>query len=157
MPTQLPPKGHSSPIFGPCLLWPNGWMDQDATWYRGRTRFRPHCIRWVPAPTQKKGAQLPQPPLFGPCLLWPNSWMDRDATCDGGRPRPRRHCVSWRPSSPQKRAQSPIFGPCLLWTKRSPISATAEQLYHWLETYDFALVIKSNYKYIEPFQILVYK
>ena len=25
-----PRKGHSSPppIFGPCLLWPNGWMDQ---------------------------------------------------------------------------------------------------------------------------------
>jgi len=22
------------PIFGPCLLWPNGWMDQDAAWYR---------------------------------------------------------------------------------------------------------------------------
>jgi len=21
-----------SPIFGPYLLWPNGWMDQDATW-----------------------------------------------------------------------------------------------------------------------------
>ena len=20
------------PILGPCLLWPNGWMDQDATW-----------------------------------------------------------------------------------------------------------------------------
>ena len=20
------------PIFGPCLLWPNGWMHQDATW-----------------------------------------------------------------------------------------------------------------------------
>jgi len=19
------------PIFGPCLLWPNGWMDEDAT------------------------------------------------------------------------------------------------------------------------------
>jgi len=19
------------PIFGPCLLWPNGWMEQDAT------------------------------------------------------------------------------------------------------------------------------
>jgi len=19
------------PIFGPCLLWPNGWMDQDGT------------------------------------------------------------------------------------------------------------------------------
>ena len=23
--------GAPSPIFGPCLLWPNGWMDQDAT------------------------------------------------------------------------------------------------------------------------------
>jgi len=22
----------SSPIFDPYLLWPNGWMDQDATW-----------------------------------------------------------------------------------------------------------------------------
>ena len=21
------------PSFGPCLLWPNGWMDQDAAWY----------------------------------------------------------------------------------------------------------------------------
>jgi len=29
---QLPPtKGGQPPIFGPCLLWPNGWMDQDAT------------------------------------------------------------------------------------------------------------------------------
>jgi len=35
--TQLPlPKGAQPPIFGPCLLWPNGWMNQDATWYRGR-------------------------------------------------------------------------------------------------------------------------
>jgi len=21
------------PIFDPCLLWPNGWMDQDGTWH----------------------------------------------------------------------------------------------------------------------------
>ena len=25
-----PPKGAQPPIFGPCLLWPNGWIDQDA-------------------------------------------------------------------------------------------------------------------------------
>jgi len=32
-PAPLPPKGHSPPpIFGLYLLWPNGWMDQDATW-----------------------------------------------------------------------------------------------------------------------------
>jgi len=23
-------------IRDPCLLWPNGWMDQDVTWYGGR-------------------------------------------------------------------------------------------------------------------------
>jgi len=23
------------PLFVPCLLWPHGWMDQDATWYGG--------------------------------------------------------------------------------------------------------------------------
>jgi len=28
---QAPPKGAQPPIFGPCLLWPNGWMDQDDT------------------------------------------------------------------------------------------------------------------------------
>jgi len=39
------PKGHSPPIFGPCLLWPNGWMDQDATWYGGRPQSRRHCVR----------------------------------------------------------------------------------------------------------------
>jgi len=36
------------PISGPCLLWPNGWMDQDATWYGGRPRPRPNCVRWEP-------------------------------------------------------------------------------------------------------------
>ena len=25
------PKGAQPPILGPWLLWPNGWMDQDAT------------------------------------------------------------------------------------------------------------------------------
>jgi len=38
--------GTQPPIFGPCLLWPNGWMDQDATWCEGRSRPRPHCVTW---------------------------------------------------------------------------------------------------------------
>ena len=38
METQLPLKRGTAPIVGPCLLWPNGWMDQDATWYKGRPR-----------------------------------------------------------------------------------------------------------------------
>jgi len=43
-------RGVQPPIFGPCLLWPNGWMDQDATWHgaspkKGRSplpRFSAH-------------------------------------------------------------------------------------------------------------------
>jgi len=42
-----PEKRHTRPhpIFGPCLLWPNGWMDKDAAWYGSRPRPRPHCTR----------------------------------------------------------------------------------------------------------------
>ena len=30
-PAPLPQKRAGPPIFGPWLLWPNGWMDQDGT------------------------------------------------------------------------------------------------------------------------------
>jgi len=36
MGTKLPPEKEGTPTttrFGPCLLWPNGWMDEDATGY----------------------------------------------------------------------------------------------------------------------------
>jgi len=55
-----PLKGAQPPLFGPCLLWKNDWMDQGATWYEGRPWPRPHCVTSAP------------PPIFGPCLLWPN-------------------------------------------------------------------------------------
>jgi len=32
---DLPKRGTAPLIFGPYLLWPNGWMGQDATWYGG--------------------------------------------------------------------------------------------------------------------------
>jgi len=45
------------PIFGACLLWPNGWMDQDATWYGGKPRPRRRCVRYGrSSPTLKRGA-----------------------------------------------------------------------------------------------------
>jgi len=62
------PKRAQPPIFGPYLLWPNGWMDQDATWQGGRPQPKRHCARWGPS-SLLKGAR---PPVFGPCLLWPN-------------------------------------------------------------------------------------
>jgi len=32
------------PIFGPFLLWPNGWMVQDATWHGGKPQPRRPCV-----------------------------------------------------------------------------------------------------------------
>jgi len=54
--SRPPPKGAKPTIFGPCLLWPNGWMDQDATWYGGRPRPWLHCDRWGPSPSQRHTA-----------------------------------------------------------------------------------------------------
>ena len=56
----LPQKGAEPTIFGPCLLWPDGCMDQDATWHGGRSWPRPHCARWGPScpPPKVGGAPL---------------------------------------------------------------------------------------------------
>jgi len=54
-PAPLPKKGAQPPIFGLCLLWLNGWMDQDATWHGGRTRPRRHCVRWRPSSPRYRG------------------------------------------------------------------------------------------------------
>jgi len=93
------PKRAQPPIFVPCLLWPNGWMDQDATWYGGRLQSRRYCVRWGASSPQNEGTAVPLP-IFGPCLSWQNGWMDQNATWYGNRPWSRRHCVRWGPGSP---------------------------------------------------------
>ena len=57
-----PKRGPSSlPIFGPVLLWPNGCMHQNTTWYGARPRPRRLCVRWGPSlPPQKGGGAPPQ-------------------------------------------------------------------------------------------------
>ena len=60
MGTQCPlrERGRSPRIFGPCLLWPNGWMDQDSRWHltwRYRSKPRRLCVRWGPSPLPQKG------------------------------------------------------------------------------------------------------
>jgi len=53
METQLPHpqkgSGAPSPIFGPCLVWQNGRMDQDGTWHGRGPWSRPHCVRGGPS------------------------------------------------------------------------------------------------------------
>jgi len=72
MGTQLPQRKEAQqpPTFRPMSIVPNGWMDQDTTWYGGRPWPRPHCVRWGPGSSGKGHSS---PPLFGPCLLWPYS------------------------------------------------------------------------------------
>ena len=49
-PASVPKKvAEPPPIFGPFLLWPNGLMHQDATWYAGRPQPRRLCVRWGPS------------------------------------------------------------------------------------------------------------
>jgi len=70
METQLPPEQRAHPpppSFGPCLLWPNGWMDEDTTWYGSRPRPRHIVSDGIPA-LREAGTE---PPSFRPCLLWP--------------------------------------------------------------------------------------
>jgi len=35
------------------VLWPNGWMDQDTTWYGGRPRLSDIVLAGDPAPHRK--------------------------------------------------------------------------------------------------------
>jgi len=148
----LPQTGGSapSPIFGPCLLWPNCWMDQGTcTWHGGGPWSRPHCARWGhSSPPPKKG----QPPIFGPCLLWQTvGWIKTPLGTEvdlgpghlhlhlPGYVRLRNYsktstlCIRRVPSYRRKRhsRRPPVFGPCLLW-QRSPISATAELLFNFV-------------------------
>ena len=62
-PSNPQKKGQSHPnsIFGPCLLSPNGWMDEDVTWYGSRPRPRPHIVLdGVPA-LRERGTATPAP------------------------------------------------------------------------------------------------
>ena len=102
------------PVLSVCdigVLWPNSWMNQDATQYGGRPRPKPHCI--TRGPSSPKGAVSSSPkrstPNFRPCLLWPNGLMGQDATWYRGRPRPGNIVLDGDPSPPPKKAQQPPY------------------------------------------------
>ena len=107
------------------LLWPNSWMDQDATWCGGRPRSRP-CVRWGPSSPQKGHSP---PPIYSPCLLWPNGWMDQDATWYGGGLGPGDIVSDWVPAPQKRGTAAPTFRSMSIMANRSPVSATAELLF----------------------------
>ena len=59
-------RGTASPLFGPCLLWPDSWMDQDALGTKEGLSLGHVVLDGESAPPN--AAQLP-PPIFGLCLL----------------------------------------------------------------------------------------
>ena len=65
-PAPSPKRVVPYPIFGPYMLWPTGWMDQDATWEVG---LGPSDIVLDrdPAPPPKKGAD--KAPHFWPMSI----------------------------------------------------------------------------------------
>jgi len=47
------------------VLWPNGCMDQGATWYWSRPRSRPYCVTLGPSSALKRGTPAPSfRPMF---------------------------------------------------------------------------------------------
>jgi len=70
-PTPPLPKGGGapSPIFGPFLLWPNGWMHKDAAWYGCRPQPRGLCVRWRPSSPSQKGGGVPKVSAHVYCFL----------------------------------------------------------------------------------------
>jgi len=55
----------SSVVCNTPVLWPNGFMDQDASWYGSRLWPKWHCITWGPSSTHQKGHSSP-PQFFRP-------------------------------------------------------------------------------------------
>jgi len=109
----LSPKGGRarSPIFGPFLLWPNGWMHEDATWYGGRPQPRGLCVRWGPSHTPPPPApQFSAHVYCGQTTGWIKMALDMEAGLGRG------HLVLDEDPAPlpQKRGlEPPIFGPFL--------------------------------------------
>jgi len=67
-----------TPLFSPCLLWPNVWKDQDTAWFGGRPRPRWHCVGWEPSSPAERRTTLP--PLFGPHIAL--TWLSVSATTE---------------------------------------------------------------------------
>jgi len=105
-------KGGDLQIFRPCLLWPNGWMDQEITWHGGRPQFRQLCVRWGPSFLHKKAAE-PHPQFSahfycGQKAGYIKMPLGTEVDLSPG------DIVRWRPSPRPQKGEHRIFGPCLL-------------------------------------------
>jgi len=97
-------KGPHPPIFGSCLLWVNGWMDQD------------HIVLHDPSPP--KGTQRPTISAHV-CCGQTAGWIKMPLGTEVGLG-PGDIVLDWYPAPPKRGTASPLFGPCLLWPNGGP-------------------------------------
>ena len=108
-PAPTPKGAEPYPIFGPRLLWPNGCMDQDVTWYGGRPRPTRDCVRCGPSyPQQKRHTHTTQFLAHVYCGQMAG-WMKTPLAIR--RPRSRPHCTRRGPSSREMGTAGPYFRP----------------------------------------------
>jgi len=125
----LTPKGAEPPIFGPRLLWPNGCMHQDATWYVGRPRPTRHYLRDFDVDQllpEKMAHRPPRQFLAYVYCCQTAGWMKTSLGTETTSAQATLYYTGFE--LPQKWHSRPtLFGSCLLWP-RLPISATADLL-----------------------------
>jgi len=73
------------PVCDVGVLWPNRWMDQDATWYEGTPRPRPHCLDGDTAPPRGTAS-----PNFRPMSVVAKQLSPGDIVLDGDPASPPR-------------------------------------------------------------------
>jgi len=126
------------PVSDVGVLWPNVWIDQDATWYGGRPRSMSHCVRSGPSCHAPKGTQpitdfRPMHVCYAQTTGWIKMRLGRevglspgDIVLDGDL---ASHALKGH-STPA----SPTFRPMSIVAKRSPISATVEIVFEGINT-----------------------
>jgi len=97
-----------------CVLWPNGWMDQDETWHGDRPPPRPHCVRLGPCTSPSKKGHS-SPPLFGPCLCGQTERLIKMLLGMEIGLGPGDIALDGDPAPVEMGTAPPLFCPCLLW------------------------------------------
>jgi len=116
-------SGNKPPIFGPYLLWPNGWMDQDGIWHGGRPWLRRHCVRWDRSPPKRGTApQFLSHVYCGQMARWIRMPLGTevglgpdDIVLDGAQLSLRGTAPNFRPMSTvvNGRPSQPVLSSCL--------------------------------------------
>jgi len=110
---------HVCPVCDVGVLWPNGWMDEDATWYGGRPRPR-RLLDGDPAPPPQKGGRGPQ---FSPHVYCGQTaglikmTLGTEVGLGAGH-----IALHGDPASLPKKGQSPQFRPMSIVAKRLYVS-----------------------------------